>query len=94
MLGCPRSAAASRPTPGALQWVSGKREPSRPARRPIIGGGLVATAPLGTVLAAHGPALLAAFHTAMIAGAAACAVAAFSAFSLLAVINHQPNARR
>jgi MFS family permease len=46
-------------------------------------GGLVATALLGTVLAAHGPALLAAFHAAMIAGAAACAVAAFSAFSLL-----------
>ena len=39
-------------------------------------GGLVATALLGTVLAAHGPALLAAFHAAMIAGAAACAVAA------------------
>src|SRR6516164_8923586 len=57
-------------------------------------GGLVATALLGTVLAAHGPALLAAFHAAMIAGAAACVVAAFSAFSLLAVIKHQPNARR
>jgi hypothetical protein len=51
-------------------------------------GGLVATALLGPVLAAHGPALLAAF--AMIAGAAACAAAAFSAFSLLAVIKHQP----
>jgi hypothetical protein len=57
-------------------------------------GGLAATALLGTVLAAHGPALLAAFHAAMIAGAAACAAAAFSAFSLLAVIKHQPNARR
>ena len=53
-------------------------------------GGLVATALLGTVLAAHGPALLASFHAAMIAGAAACAAAAFSAFSLLAVIKHQP----
>jgi hypothetical protein len=30
-------------------------------------GGLVATALLGTVLAAHGPALLTAFHAAMIA---------------------------
>ena len=47
-------------------------------------GGLVATALLGTVLAAHGPALLAAFHGAMIAGAAACAVAALSAFTLVA----------
>src|SRR5262249_3740337 len=56
-------------------------------------GGLVATALLGTVLAAHGPALLASFHAAMIAGAAACAAAAFSALSLLAVIKHQPNAR-
>ena len=37
----------------------------RPAR-----WGLVAIAFLGTVLAAHGPALLAAFHRAMIVGAA------------------------
>jgi len=47
--------------PRGLQWVSGKREPSRPARRPHKAAP-VATALLGTVLAAHGPALLAAFH--------------------------------
>jgi EmrB/QacA subfamily drug resistance transporter len=49
-------------------------------------GGLVATALLGTVLAAHGRALLAAFHGAMIAGAAACAVAALSAFTLVGLV--------
>jgi hypothetical protein len=53
-------------------------------------GGLVATALLGTVLAAHGPALLEAFHGAMITGAAACALAALSAFALLAP-THGPN---
>jgi len=47
-------------------------------------GGLIATALLGTVLAAHGSALLAAFHGAMIAGAAACALAALAAIALLA----------
>jgi hypothetical protein len=56
-------------------------------------GGLVATALLGTVLAARGPALLTAFHGAMIAGSVACAVAAFSAFALLARIKDQRNAR-
>jgi hypothetical protein len=48
---------------------------------------------LGTVLAAHGPALLAAFHGAMIAGAAACSIAALSAFALLAP-THGPNSGR
>jgi MFS family permease len=47
-------------------------------------GGLIATALLGTVLAAHGSALLAAFHGAMIAGAAACALAGLAAIALLA----------
>jgi predicted MFS family arabinose efflux permease len=46
-------------------------------------GGLVATALLGAVLASHGPALLAAFYGAMIVCAAACAVAALSAFALV-----------
>jgi len=57
-------------------------------------GGLVATALLGAVLGAHVPALLTAFHGAMIAGAAACAVAALSAFTLVAPIKDQGNARR
>jgi EmrB/QacA subfamily drug resistance transporter len=57
-------------------------------------GGLIATALLGTVLAAHGPALLAAFHRAMIAGAAACAVAALSAFTLVGLIKDQGCVRR
>jgi predicted MFS family arabinose efflux permease len=47
-------------------------------------GGLVATALLGSVLAAQGAQLLSAFHAAMVAGAATCAAASLSAFALLA----------
>ena len=47
-------------------------------------GGLVATALLGSVLAAEGDHLLSAFYAAMVAGAAACAAASLSAFALLA----------
>ncbi|HEY0802903.1 MAG TPA: MFS transporter, partial [Steroidobacteraceae bacterium] len=47
-------------------------------------GGLVATALLGSVLAAEGDHLLSAFHAAMIIGAATCAAASLSAFALLA----------
>jgi EmrB/QacA subfamily drug resistance transporter len=47
------------------------------------GGGMVATALLGSVLAATGPELLSAFHAAMIVGAATCAAASLSAFGLL-----------
>jgi EmrB/QacA subfamily drug resistance transporter len=46
-------------------------------------GGLVATALLGSVLAATGHQLLSAFHAAMMVGAAACAAASLSAFALL-----------
>ena len=46
-------------------------------------GGLVATALLGSVLAAQGPHLLGAFHVAMLAGAAACSAAGLSAFALI-----------
>jgi EmrB/QacA subfamily drug resistance transporter len=46
-------------------------------------GSLVATALLGSVLAATGKELLAAFHGAMIAGAIICAAASLSAFALL-----------
>jgi EmrB/QacA subfamily drug resistance transporter len=46
-------------------------------------GGLVATALLGSVLAATGNQLLSAFHAAMLVGAAACAAASLSAFTLL-----------
>jgi EmrB/QacA subfamily drug resistance transporter len=45
-------------------------------------GGLIATALLGSVLAAEGAALLGAFRVAMIAGALACLLAAASAFML------------
>ena len=56
------------------------------------GGGLVATASLGSVLAATGPELLSAFHTAMIVGAATCAAASLSAFGLLdRPINARPS---
>jgi EmrB/QacA subfamily drug resistance transporter len=46
-------------------------------------GGLVATALLGSVLAATGTQLLTAFHAAMMIGAVTCAAAALSAFALL-----------
>jgi EmrB/QacA subfamily drug resistance transporter len=46
-------------------------------------GGLVATAMLGSVLAAVGNQLLTAFHVAMVISAAACAAASLSAFALL-----------
>jgi hypothetical protein len=46
-------------------------------------GGLVATALLGSVLAATGNQLLTEFHTAMMIGAATCAAASLSAFALL-----------
>jgi EmrB/QacA subfamily drug resistance transporter len=46
-------------------------------------GGLVATALLGSVLAATGNQLLTAFHAAMMIGAATCAAASLSAFALL-----------
>jgi hypothetical protein len=61
--------------------------PTRVEQRGAVArtGGLVVTALLGTILASHGPALLAAFHAAMIAGITTCAIAA-SPFSLLAVI--------
>jgi hypothetical protein len=46
-------------------------------------GGLVATALLGSVLAASGPALVASFRVAAAVGAAAALAAALSAFTLL-----------
>jgi EmrB/QacA subfamily drug resistance transporter len=46
-------------------------------------GGLVATALLGTALAAQGASLVSSFHAAMVASAAACAVAAASAWALV-----------
>jgi EmrB/QacA subfamily drug resistance transporter len=46
-------------------------------------GGLVATALLGAVLAAQGNQLIAAFHNALLMGAAACVAAALAAFVLV-----------
>ena len=46
-------------------------------------GGLIATALLGSVLAATGEHLVTAFHGAMAVGAAACAAASLSAFGLI-----------
>jgi L-alanine-DL-glutamate epimerase-like enolase superfamily enzyme len=51
-------------------------------------GGLVATALLGSVLAAEGHPLLAAFHVAMGISAAACVAASLSAWTLLARDTH------
>jgi predicted MFS family arabinose efflux permease len=46
-------------------------------------GGLIATALLGTVLAAQGPRLTVQFHAAVVVGAIACLAAAASAFLLI-----------
>ncbi|MFL5283371.1 MAG: MFS transporter [Rhodopila sp.] len=46
-------------------------------------GGLVATSLLGSVFAARGLDLLAAFHVVMVAGAVACAAASLSTFALI-----------
>jgi len=46
-------------------------------------GGLAATALLGSILAANGAQLLAGFHTAALAGAAACILAALSILLLV-----------
>jgi EmrB/QacA subfamily drug resistance transporter len=56
-------------------------------------GGLVATALLGSVLAATGSQLLTAFHAAMVVGAATCAAASLSAFALLGRKSHRPRPR-
>jgi MFS family permease len=56
-------------------------------------GGLVATALLGSVLAATGNQLLSAFHAAMIVGAAACIAASMSAFGLLDSKINAPKSR-
>ena len=53
-------------------------------------GGLVATALLGSVLAAQGEQLLSAFHAAMIAAAMAALAAAASAFALIAPGRSRP----
>jgi EmrB/QacA subfamily drug resistance transporter len=57
-------------------------------------GGLVATALLGSVLAASGAALLSAFHAGMMVGAAACAAASLSAFALLDRSSKAPTTSR
>jgi EmrB/QacA subfamily drug resistance transporter len=46
-------------------------------------GGLIATALLGSVLAAQGSAIVSVFHAAMVAGAVSCAAASICAFALL-----------
>ena len=56
--------------------------------------GLVATALLGSVLAAQGNELLTGFHAAVVAGAAACIVAAASAYGLVKVAATQPDGKR
>jgi len=60
-----------------------RHHPGLSPRAVARGGGMVATASLGSVLAATGPELLSAFHAAMIVGAATCAAASLSAFGLL-----------
>lgn len=56
-------------------------------------GGLIATALLGAVLAAHGARLIGVFHAAMMVGAVACLLAGISAFLLIPAKLQRPDAR-
>ena len=79
------SAAVAPLTTAVLSSVDGRHAGSASGLNSAVArtGGLVATALLGAVLAAEGEELWAAFHIAMLVGAATCAAAALSAFGLI-----------
>jgi EmrB/QacA subfamily drug resistance transporter len=79
------SAAVAPLTTAVLSSVDGRHTGSASGLNSAVArtGGLVATALLGAVLAAEGQELWAAFHIAMLVGAATCAAAALSAFGLI-----------
>jgi EmrB/QacA subfamily drug resistance transporter len=85
LIGLGMSAAVAPLTTAVLSSVDAKHTGSASGLNSAVArtGGLVATALLGSVLAAEGHALLMAFRTAMAVGAAACVAAALAAFSLL-----------
>jgi len=79
------SAAVAPLTTAVLSSVDSRHTGSASGLNSAVarGGGLFATALLGTVFAAQGGRLIVAFHAAMIFGAIACALASLTAFSLL-----------
>jgi EmrB/QacA subfamily drug resistance transporter len=85
VIGLGMSAAVAPLTTAVLTSVDPKHTGSASGLNSAVArtGGLVATALLGSVLAAEGAQLLAAFRTAMVVGAAACAAASLAAFGLL-----------
>ena len=85
LIGLGMSAAVAPLTTAVLTSVDSKHTGSASGLNSAVAraGGLVATALLGSVLAAEGPHLLTAFRTAMTVGAAACVAASFAAFALL-----------
>jgi EmrB/QacA subfamily drug resistance transporter len=80
------SGAVAPLTTAVLTSVDGRHTGSASGLNSAVArtGGLVATALLGSVLAASGASLLAAFHAAMLAAAAACVGASLAAFALIA----------
>ena len=85
VIGLGMSAAVAPLTTAVLTSVDRKHTGSASGLNSAVArtGGLVATALLGSVLAAEGHNLLTAFRTAMVVGAAACAAASLAAFALL-----------
>jgi MFS family permease len=85
VIGLGMSAAVAPLTTAVLTSVDRKHTGSASGLNSAVArtGGLVATALLGSVLAAEGHQLLLAFRTAMMVGAAACMAASLAAFGLL-----------
>ena len=85
VIGLGMSAAVAPLTTAVLMSVDPKHTGSASGLNSAVArtGGLVATALLGSVLAAEGHNLLTAFRAAMVVGAAACAAASLAAFALL-----------
>jgi EmrB/QacA subfamily drug resistance transporter len=85
VIGLGMSAAVAPLTTAVLSSVDPKHTGSASGLNSAVArtGGLVATALLGSVLAAEGQDLLMAFRTAMVVGAAACVAASLAAFALL-----------
>jgi MFS family permease len=79
------SAAVAPLTTAVLSSVDSRHTGSASGLNSAVarGGGLFATALLGTVFAAQGSQLIVAFHAAMFLGAIVCALASLSAFTLL-----------
>ncbi|HEY2779269.1 MAG TPA: DHA2 family efflux MFS transporter permease subunit [Steroidobacteraceae bacterium] len=91
LIGLGMSAAVAPLTTAVLTSVDRKHTGSASGLNSAVArtGGLVATALLGSVLAAEGHQLLLAFRTAMMVGAAACIAASVAAFGLLGRTAHK-----